>query len=119
MSVHDTSVLRHSPAAITLFLPDRAQRHGPDFELWAAASSCYKLEEGNVLCLIHDRSGPDGSALPVAPDVPFYRTPQGAVQFDQAKMEVHRPYPFKVNGVWFVFVKRGPEDGDVRLYQLA
>ena len=52
-------------------------------------------------------------------DRPFRRTPQGGVEFDESKMEPHRPYPFQVDGAWLVAVRRSTRDGDVKLYELA
>ena len=50
---------------------------------------------------------------------PFRPTDKGGVECDEAKMENHRPYPFKVGGVWFVAVKHSENEGDVGLYQLV
>ena len=79
----------------------------------------YELDDGNVVHLIDDQSGQAASAPPLAPDEPFHRTAQGGVEFDEAKMEIDRPYPFKLNDIWFISVKRTVQHGDVRLYQLA
>ena len=51
---------------------------------------------------------------------PFRRTERG-VQFDESKMEVHRPYPFKLpdSDLWLIAVRRSSTEGDVKLYQLA
>ena len=54
----------------------------------------------------------------VDPTVPFIPTEDGGVEFDEHKMDLKRPYPFQVDGVWFVAVKRSRTDGDVRLYNL-
>ena len=51
-------------------------------------------------------------------DEPFSHTLQGGIECDESKMELRRPYPFEVAGVWFVAVKYSGDDGDVRLYQL-
>ena len=50
--------------------------------------------------------------------VSFTRTEDGGVEFDEHKMEPRRPYPFQVDGVWFVAVRRSRTAGDVRLYNL-
>ena len=55
-------------------------------------------------------------------DEPFHRTADGKIHFDEAKMEIHRPYPFKVSDhedAWLIAVRRSTRDGDVRLYQLT
>ena len=42
---------------------------------------------------------------------PFSPTPQGGVECDERKMEIGRPYPFQVSGIWFVAVRHGEEEG--------
>lgn len=49
---------------------------------------------------------------------PFSPTPQGGVQCDELKMELHRPYPFQVGHLWFVAVRHSEKSGDVGIYSL-
>ena len=49
---------------------------------------------------------------------PFKSTASGGVIFDEAKMEVRRPYPIKVGDLWFVSVRHSEKDGDVAIYTL-
>lgn len=50
---------------------------------------------------------------------PFHRTSDGKIEFEEARMEIHRPYPFKVGDAWLIAVRRSSRDGDVKLYQLT
>ena len=49
---------------------------------------------------------------------PFVRTESGGVEFDAAKMELYRPYPFQIDGVWLVAAKHDKAEDDIRIYQL-
>ena len=41
------------------------------------------------------------------------------VECEEAKMEVSRPYPYRLSGVWFVAVRHSESDGDVGIYHLS
>ena len=52
-------------------------------------------------------------------NVPFTSTEDGGVEFDENLMEVDRPYPYCLAGVWFVAVRHSADDGDVEIYHFS
>lgn len=60
---------------------------------------------------------PAGSK-PMVHDSPFTSTPQGGVECDEFKMEIGRPYPFQVGGIWFLAVRHGEDAGSSVVYEI-
>ena len=60
----------------------------------------------------------DSRSLPVESHDPFTQNERGGILCDERKMELERPYPFKVESVWFVAVRYSEKDGDVEIYVL-
>ena len=56
--------------------------------------------------------------IPAPVDVePFDRLKDGGVNFHEHKMEIGRPYPFNVRGVWLIAIRKSDDEGDVSVYE--
>ena len=72
------------------------------------------VKEHEFFMVAHTAVSP---SYPPQLQTPFEATESGGVKFHEHKMEIDRPYPFRVAGIWFIAIRKSVEEGDVRIYQ--
>ena len=91
----------------------------PDIaELYHLAGAIPEPTLTNVLPLNYHHMNPAVYSVNLWRSDPFTIVGDG-VECDESKMEVHRPYPFKMGDAWLVAVRHSFQNGDVGLYDLS
>lgn len=87
----------------------------PGYSHEAAGYSQIDSGEGDVGALLWHHE----VVIPAAPEPSPFHEIDGGVEIDQDKMEIGRPYPYRLDGTWFVAVRHSKKAGDVDIYHYS